>query len=292
MISEGKKAVAFLKKSSAKNFYNFYTGFLNVPRNKTNKSFLVLFFKKELLSSFLVLAVPAKAATIPFVGCAAHGAAAPTGQSLTIDLPPAIASQLAIYAGEHLALLAPRGWVCSGTDGNDNVSLFVYPRGGGVATSGPIIAKRIYLGGTQNAINLTIAYAARYFPTSANADEVNGAAEKEGLAASAILNLAPGFKTDKLVYVTPILLEFTTPAGDAGLGDQVLTMSRSLETSGLLEVQDSNVAADDSVAVFAMRTVSPDLRKYLFAFEENCELYDYTTCAPNAQYGAASSENP
>jgi hypothetical protein len=286
-----KKAVAFLKKSSAKDFCKFYTGSCNVPRRKTIKSFLVLFFKKELLPFFFFPAC-SQAATIPFVGCAAQGAPAPTGQALTIDLPPAIASQLAIYAGEHLALLAPRGWACSGTDGADNRSLFVYPRGGGVATRGPIIAKRIYQGGTQDAINLTIAYAARYFPTSANADEVNGAAAKAGLPASAILNLAPGFKTDKLDYVTPILLDFTTPAGDPGLGNQVLATSRSLETSGLLEVQDSNLGADDSVAVFAMRTISPDLRKYLFAYEENCELYDYTTCAPNAQYGTDSSENP
>jgi len=47
-----KQEVAFLKKSSAKNFYNFYTGFGHVPRPKTNKSFLLLFFKKEVLSSF------------------------------------------------------------------------------------------------------------------------------------------------------------------------------------------------------------------------------------------------
>jgi len=41
-----KEAVAFLKKS-AKNFCDFYTGCFHVPRRKTNKSFLVLFFKKE-----------------------------------------------------------------------------------------------------------------------------------------------------------------------------------------------------------------------------------------------------
>jgi hypothetical protein len=47
-----KQVVAFLKKSSAKDFCNFYTGCSNVPRQKINKSFLVLFFKKELLRSF------------------------------------------------------------------------------------------------------------------------------------------------------------------------------------------------------------------------------------------------
>jgi len=50
MMESGlKQAVAFLKKSSAKNFCDLYTGCFNVPRRKTNKSFLLLFFKKEVL---------------------------------------------------------------------------------------------------------------------------------------------------------------------------------------------------------------------------------------------------
>jgi hypothetical protein len=53
MESGLKQAVAFLKKSSAKNFCNLYTGCCNVPRRKISKSFLVLFFKKELIASFL-----------------------------------------------------------------------------------------------------------------------------------------------------------------------------------------------------------------------------------------------
>jgi hypothetical protein len=72
--SDFKKVVAFLKKSSAKDFCNLYTGISNVPRRKTCKSFLVLFFKKELLglNFFVFLAFPtiSLAATIPVVGCA------------------------------------------------------------------------------------------------------------------------------------------------------------------------------------------------------------------------------
>jgi hypothetical protein len=34
---DSKKGVAFLKKSSAKNFCNFYTGFFNVPRTRGTK---------------------------------------------------------------------------------------------------------------------------------------------------------------------------------------------------------------------------------------------------------------
>jgi len=41
---ERKQAVAFLKKSSAKNFCNFYTGFFNVPL--CQKFFAELFYKK------------------------------------------------------------------------------------------------------------------------------------------------------------------------------------------------------------------------------------------------------
>jgi len=46
-----KKEVAFLKKSSAKDFCNFCTGCCNIRRRQTNKSFLFLFFKKEVLAS-------------------------------------------------------------------------------------------------------------------------------------------------------------------------------------------------------------------------------------------------
>jgi len=219
------------------------------------------------------------------------GLPAPTGQPFTIDLPPAIASKLAIYAGEHLALLAPRGWECSANDGNDNMSLFVYPSGSSAATAGPIIATRVDGGGTENSINLTLAYAARYFPRSISANEVSAAAAEDGSAPSDILNLAPRFKTDRIVYLTQSLLEFTTPAGNPGLGNEILTTSSKLKTLGLLEVEVSNVGDDDTVSVFAMRTISPDLRKYIFGFEENCALYNSAACTPNAQYAAPSDDN-
>jgi hypothetical protein len=44
---EGKQAVAFLKKSSAKNFCNLYTGCLNVPWPKGVKVFWFFFSKKN-----------------------------------------------------------------------------------------------------------------------------------------------------------------------------------------------------------------------------------------------------
>jgi hypothetical protein len=48
-----KQAVAFLKKSSAKNFCEFYTGIFNVPRQKIRRSFFASFFsKKEVLTFF------------------------------------------------------------------------------------------------------------------------------------------------------------------------------------------------------------------------------------------------
>jgi len=40
-----------LKKKRAKNFYYFWAAHLKTAKHQTHKSFLVLFFKKELLSS-------------------------------------------------------------------------------------------------------------------------------------------------------------------------------------------------------------------------------------------------
>jgi len=52
-MKQRKQAVAFLKKSSAKDFCEFYTGCCNVPRRKIRKSFFASFFsKKEALAFF------------------------------------------------------------------------------------------------------------------------------------------------------------------------------------------------------------------------------------------------
>ncbi len=53
-----KQEVAVLKKSAAKDFCKFYTGCSNVPCQKTNKSFLLRLFKKEVLACFLCLILP------------------------------------------------------------------------------------------------------------------------------------------------------------------------------------------------------------------------------------------
>jgi len=46
-VAKAKQAVAFLKKSSAKNFCNFYTGAWKIPRTENNQKFFAeLFYKK------------------------------------------------------------------------------------------------------------------------------------------------------------------------------------------------------------------------------------------------------
>jgi len=70
-MSAEKQAVAFLKKSSAKDFFEFYTGICNVPRPQ-DKSFLRLFFKKEVLACLALgggrRAVPRTALLRPMAG--------------------------------------------------------------------------------------------------------------------------------------------------------------------------------------------------------------------------------
>jgi len=45
-----KKEVLFVNKKNQKNFIHFLTGAFSTPREAEQKSFLVLFFKKELLA--------------------------------------------------------------------------------------------------------------------------------------------------------------------------------------------------------------------------------------------------
>jgi len=136
-----------------------------------------------------------------------------------VDLPPKIAAKLAIYAGDQLAVLAPRGWLCVGVDHVGAVSLRVYPKAG--SDEGETL---ISIGGVNDGGILQLAsFGGRYFPAFEPPDGIRRflSSDDAGDLRRMPLNkfLVPKFKNDILHYMDKYAFSFTTPAHVRGIGD-------------------------------------------------------------------------
>jgi len=184
-------------------------------------------------------AAPAEpaAVTVPFVGCASDGMAgpqqAPSGKSLAVAIPAAIAQRLAYYKAEYgPGALAPRGWNCFSSYGSDGSSLFVSPDP--INTSdlssmdwkgftGQVIEVSEMDGGTSGRFEVAKVIA-RVFP------EYKTFAQNviaEGIEPASDFPFGP-YPSDKLTYRAKNIVEFETPANAQGLGtDSRLQMNAS-----------------------------------------------------------------
>jgi len=181
--------------------------------------------------------VQSAAVTVPFVGCASDGQvgpqAAPSGKSLAVQVPVALAQRLAYYKAEDgFGVLAPGGWHCFSTYGSNGASLFVSPD--------PIDSKTLlsldWKGFTGTAVQISVAdggtsgrfevakVIARVFPAHKTFAE-NVIAE--GIEPAADFPFGP-YPSDKLTYRGKNIVEFETPANAQGLGtDSRLQMNES-----------------------------------------------------------------
>jgi hypothetical protein len=172
------------------------------------------------------LAATATAATaIPFVGCIETGPmvddgtwTAPVGKPLVTNLPPAIASHLAVYASNWSAVLAPRGWACRSTvTPLKGVAMIVAPE---VSSAGPmdILSGPAVIAWNDQSDATVAAYAGRYFPEHLQPLAANETVA--GAHATPTPNLMPRYATDTISYRGDLVLEYLTPAHRAGLGSQ------------------------------------------------------------------------
>lgn len=168
------------------------------------------------------------AVTVPFVGCASDGQAgplaAPTGPSLAVQIPAAMAQRMAYYKAEYgPGVLAPRSWHCFSTYGSNGANLFVSPD--------PIDSKTVLLsddwkGFAGNAVQMSdmsggtsgrfevAKVIARVFPAyKAFAQNVIA----EGIEPASDFPFGP-YPGDKLTYRGKSVVEFDTPANTQGLG--------------------------------------------------------------------------
>jgi hypothetical protein len=170
---------------------------------------------------------PSAAVTVPFVGCASDGQAgpqaAPSGQSLKIAIPAAIAHRLAYYKAEYSSgVLAPRGWHCFSTYGSNGANLFVSPDPIDSKTllsldwkgfTGPAVQISVSDGGTSGRFEVAKVIA-RVFP------EYKAFAQRviaEGIEPASDFPFGP-YPGDKLTYRGRNIVEFVTPPNAQGLG--------------------------------------------------------------------------
>jgi hypothetical protein len=134
-------------------------------------------------------------------------------------LPAAIAAQLAFYASDDLATLAPRGWHCLGLQGSNGSFLIVTPERhdsadllrGAAPLRGPAVQFGSIIGATSGRFEVAKVIALAFPAQIAFARRVSA----EGLGER--LPNGP-YPTDRTVRLRPDTVGYRTPAGRAGLG--------------------------------------------------------------------------
>lgn len=182
---------------------------------------------------------PAEAATVsvPFVGCASDGQTgphkAPSGKSLAVSIPAALAERLAYYKAKYgIGVLAPRGWHCFSTYGSSGENLFVSPdpvdsqlwlslKWQGF--TGPAVQISVFDGGTSGRFEVAKVVAKVLPAYKTFAQKVIA----EGLEPASHFPFGP-YPDDKLTYRGNNTVEFETPGNAQGLGtDSRLLMNAS-----------------------------------------------------------------
>ena len=174
------------------------------------------------------------ATQVPFVGCPSMGGAdmrpRPPPQGGPESLPKQFAldaAQIAYYrAVDGPGVFAPRGWHCqtwSGSNGSliivtPSVPRPIVPRE--LVTGSGVIAAESY-GGTSGRFEVA-AVSARLFPV-VMANFV-ARVKAEGFPVPDFAKIKP-YPEDHYTYLTPTMVEFTTPAHDTGIGTGIFTPS-------------------------------------------------------------------
>lgn len=182
--------------------------------------------KLPLALALCLLAAPAFAQTkVPFVGCASDGQSGPNAAPTEAEgggavAPASLAPGLAFYASYDLGVLAPRGWHCQGLSGTNGSVLLVSPTpltADSFNLAGAVVQVTRSLGSTSGRFQVA-KVAARLFPL---ADAFVQDVIAEGIEPKEAFPKGP-FPKDKTTRRSETLVEFSTPAGEDGMG----TLSR------------------------------------------------------------------
>jgi len=195
-----------------------------------------------IVAAFIWSAAAQAAVTVPFVGCAGDDDTGPTpaatGRPVTVEIPAAVAAKLAVYSGEDIQILAPRGWDCAGFHSNVNASLSVFPPGRDDDKSGPIVMEFIKEGNIEGGLGSgVISVGATYFPDIISHSDLLDYLRATNMSGSEEQFAAPVYSSDELTYLTKSELIFFTPAGKQGVASIYdVPPSSTLPTRGILRI--------------------------------------------------------
>jgi hypothetical protein len=234
---------------------------------------------------FVDIISPAKAlSAIPFVGCSGATATGevlgpPISKPLETDIPANIASHLAIYVSDDMAVLGPRGWDCFLLVGNSSMELDVVPPGilpadptkvmpnpmnTSYANAG-IMASEWNLGGNYDALG-------GYFPKLCVRYQNNSCEP------NIFVQPMPRYPADTIVAKNESVVEYETPPGHQGLGygswdgDDTAATPPNLPTYGLLAFDPDGPADAGGIIFLAVRLPKgiEDLHTTIIAHFEEC----------------------
>jgi hypothetical protein len=211
-------------------------------------------------------------ATVPLVVCAgddSNGLSSTKTQFVRLELPDVIARQLAVYVGEKLAILAPRGWACRGESGPDYLRLDVYPLLGD-GQQNALISEQTWVAETAMGTARVLAYGRSYFTKIVIQNDVQNFLDKSGLSLSLKNFLMPDFPEMKREYINKNLLQFETPAGKKGL-EPDNEINSSLQSSGLLAIRvEDNFPYQLNILISRFSKDTSLLQKATLDFAKNC----------------------
>jgi hypothetical protein len=242
------------------------------------------------LCSLPFIAPPARAAsTIPFVGCSASGSQdvpAPSGDPTELNIPANIAAQLALYAGAYEAVIAPRGWNCTGGFGTDAISLSIAPPKGSQYAKDSSITIRSDRAGTRTADYDINTIGRTYFPKLVSAENYKGfVADWNSRGGSVAPVQAPRYSTDRLTYLSQPAFEYETPPNKNGIAQLSNGVASHFAQHGIISIQGKYLPdynEDDRVVSFINAVLPPDLvylTPYILVASRPCMLdYDAASC--------------
>jgi len=264
-------------------------------RSISNSIHCAIFFALFLV--LIVFAPPARAfSDVPFVGCPNVLGYKPIGKPLRLDVPERIASELALYSGAYIDILAPRGWTCFANYGNVNDNIWVYPKGSN-PNSGPTVSMSVIITAFGGGRQARVIYGGRYFPKIVAERDVKNAIiaynSSSGENISEDQFLAPEFPGDKITYLNGSTLEFWTPPNQYGLAStfaadplQKIDQTRpSLPTSGLMEL-NSDAESDLVQVAIRVPTRLNDLVPFILGFSRDCLAHskEMSICVSSDDY--------
>ena len=230
---------------------------------------------------------PAGTRSVPTVGCFTHGQTGtedtPGGLPISVRSPPQLAKLMAYYeSGGGLGELGPVGWQCLAWTGSYGGSVWIGPERSSISdaeVAGPIVFVQTWALDTSGRL-AAASIIARLFRHSARAQSFVAQVKREGLIPAEDFAASP-YPADRLHYPSDLVVEFSTPAGNRGIGTEKLFDAGHLLQPSRLAVRGiAALSFDDDRLVIVRVRVPPNLEPVgteILRLEREC-LMTGATC--------------